>query len=471
MMVMTGIAAAGPPADDSGATVAAGRLERQAPGQASRDGRRLGQDPRQGPPGGSRLVTVRVDGKKVKTVKTRKDGTFRVRWSAPGAGVYKAKAIAQAPTRQARPLAARRSTPTAPPRRPTTAPACTGTAPRAARRSRPRPWASPTSRCHAAPRSPSATAETPFAPVIDRGPYAGNREWDLTAALKAKLGFGSTGSGPHHLVARGRTYRSVSGPAGWPSACCSPGASPSAPGPRADADQAHRVLADRSAPAAPGPRLDGVGVAGGGGQGPRAREGAERAQPDLQRHRAARLLVRRQALADRVRQALDRLGQLVAVGDVGGEGRLAALGLAHPVDGQVARAGSVAALAQARAVVGAEGLLAAARGRRRELGDGLDPGGAQPLEGLRARRPGRSDAGFSPTVAASSPRSAREPVGLVEVRGDLRHQLVRRQPDRADQPRRLLDPALDLAARATGGRGSPRGPRRPRPCRRPRRRR
>ena len=30
--------------------------------------------------------------------------------------------------------------------------------------------------------------------VIDRGPFAGNREWDLTAALKAKLGFGSTGT-------------------------------------------------------------------------------------------------------------------------------------------------------------------------------------------------------------------------------------------------------------------------------------
>ena len=30
--------------------------------------------------------------------------------------------------------------------------------------------------------------------VIDRGPYAGNREWDLTAALKAKLRFGTTGT-------------------------------------------------------------------------------------------------------------------------------------------------------------------------------------------------------------------------------------------------------------------------------------
>jgi rare lipoprotein A len=30
--------------------------------------------------------------------------------------------------------------------------------------------------------------------VIDRGPYSGNREFDLTAATKAKLGFPSTGT-------------------------------------------------------------------------------------------------------------------------------------------------------------------------------------------------------------------------------------------------------------------------------------
>ncbi|MBA3300592.1 MAG: septal ring lytic transglycosylase RlpA family lipoprotein, partial [Thermoleophilaceae bacterium] len=29
---------------------------------------------------------------------------------------------------------------------------------------------------------------------VDRGPYAGNREFDLTAATKRKLGFGSTGT-------------------------------------------------------------------------------------------------------------------------------------------------------------------------------------------------------------------------------------------------------------------------------------
>jgi rare lipoprotein A len=32
------------------------------------------------------------------------------------------------------------------------------------------------------------------APVIDRGPYSGNREYDLTAETKRRLGFGSTGT-------------------------------------------------------------------------------------------------------------------------------------------------------------------------------------------------------------------------------------------------------------------------------------
>ena len=35
---------------------------------------------------------------------------------------------------------------------------------------------------------------TVVVPVIDRGPYAGNREYDLTAATKQRLGFGSTGT-------------------------------------------------------------------------------------------------------------------------------------------------------------------------------------------------------------------------------------------------------------------------------------
>lgn len=35
---------------------------------------------------------------------------------------------------------------------------------------------------------------TVVAPVIDRGPYSGNREYDLTAETKRRLGFGSTGT-------------------------------------------------------------------------------------------------------------------------------------------------------------------------------------------------------------------------------------------------------------------------------------
>jgi rare lipoprotein A len=35
---------------------------------------------------------------------------------------------------------------------------------------------------------------TVSARVIDRGPFAGNREFDLTAATKERLGFGSTGT-------------------------------------------------------------------------------------------------------------------------------------------------------------------------------------------------------------------------------------------------------------------------------------
>ncbi|HEU0023719.1 MAG TPA: septal ring lytic transglycosylase RlpA family protein [Thermoleophilaceae bacterium] len=31
-------------------------------------------------------------------------------------------------------------------------------------------------------------------PVIDRGPYSGDREWDLTGATKSRIGFGSTGT-------------------------------------------------------------------------------------------------------------------------------------------------------------------------------------------------------------------------------------------------------------------------------------
>ncbi len=58
----------------------------------------------------------------------------------------------------------------------------------AAARSRPARWARPTRRCPVAPRSRSATTGARSRPaVIDRGPYVGGREWDLTEASSAKL--------------------------------------------------------------------------------------------------------------------------------------------------------------------------------------------------------------------------------------------------------------------------------------------
>ena len=147
-------------------------------------------------PGGSRWVTVRAGGSKVKTVRTEKDGTFKVRWHTPGSGIYTVKAIAQGTERakRGRSKAERINV-----YRPAAASyygpglygngtACGGTL-------------TPSTKGVAHKTLPCGTkvtlryrGNTVTVPVIDRGPYAGNREYDLTAATKAKLGFGSTGN-------------------------------------------------------------------------------------------------------------------------------------------------------------------------------------------------------------------------------------------------------------------------------------
>jgi rare lipoprotein A (peptidoglycan hydrolase) len=147
-------------------------------------------------PAASRLVAIRVGGRKIKTVRTKDDGTFRARWRARRAGVYEAKVIAggSEAAQTARSRGARVNV-----YRPAGASyygpglygnstACGGTL--------------TPSRLGVANRTlPCGTrvtlryhGRTVTVPVIDRGPFAGNRDYDLTAATKAKLGFGSTGT-------------------------------------------------------------------------------------------------------------------------------------------------------------------------------------------------------------------------------------------------------------------------------------
>ncbi len=146
-------------------------------------------------PADSRWVTIRAAGKVVKTVKSGKDGTFRARWSTPGAGVYEVKALVRASYSAERAGSASKQV----------------NVYRAAQASYYGPGLygngtacgktlTPSTLGVANKSLPCGTMVTfryrgksVRVPVIDRGPYSGNREWDLTAATKAKLGFGSTG--------------------------------------------------------------------------------------------------------------------------------------------------------------------------------------------------------------------------------------------------------------------------------------
>lgn len=146
-------------------------------------------------PGGRRWVTIRVGGRRAATVRTRAGGGFRAAWRAPHAGVFKAKAVVRGNERARRARSKTRLV----------------NAYRAAHASYYGPGLYGNGTACGGRLTPSTIGvahktlpcgtkvrfryhgRTAVARVIDRGPYAGNREWDLTAALRAKLGFGGVG--------------------------------------------------------------------------------------------------------------------------------------------------------------------------------------------------------------------------------------------------------------------------------------
>jgi rare lipoprotein A len=142
-------------------------------------------------PGGNRRVIVRVGGRKLRT-HTDTDGTYKARWRAAGSGIYTARATVDGSSVRSHRIRINAYRPAAAsyygPGLYGGGLACGGTL-------------TPSKLGVANKTLPCGAkvtlryrGHTVTVPVIDRGPYSGNREYDLTAATKAKLGFPSTGT-------------------------------------------------------------------------------------------------------------------------------------------------------------------------------------------------------------------------------------------------------------------------------------
>lgn len=146
-------------------------------------------------PGGSRKVEITFGGKKEKTLKTKPDGTFRGKVATEGPGIYKVQAVVRqkhVPTVRShvRELNVYRSVQASyyGPGLYGNGVACGGTL-------------TPSTLGVANKTLPCGSkvtlrhkGKTVTVRVIDRGPYSGNRVYDLTAATKNKLGY--VGIGP-----------------------------------------------------------------------------------------------------------------------------------------------------------------------------------------------------------------------------------------------------------------------------------
>jgi rare lipoprotein A (peptidoglycan hydrolase) len=145
---------------------------------------------------GNRRVTLRLDGEKVRTVRTGRGGRFRVRFRAPRPGIYRAVAIAhRTGSAKADSTRGRRVNVYRPTHASYYGPGLYGNSTACGQ------TLTPSTKGVAHKTLPCGTkvtfryrGRTVTARVIDRGPYAAGREWDLTAATKSKLGFGSTGT-------------------------------------------------------------------------------------------------------------------------------------------------------------------------------------------------------------------------------------------------------------------------------------
>jgi rare lipoprotein A len=144
----------------------------------------------------NRRVTVRFDGRKVRTVRVTDSGRFRVRWRVGGSGVYYARAVAHRTGTATRDRSGKKRINVFRPALAsyygpgfygnTTACGKTLTPDMLGVANKSLPCGTRVTLRHA--------GRTVTVRVIDRGPYSGAREYDLTEATKRKLRFGSTGT-------------------------------------------------------------------------------------------------------------------------------------------------------------------------------------------------------------------------------------------------------------------------------------